>query len=92
MPVYEYECQKCGHTFEETQSIKAEPRKRCPKCRGKVQRLISSNIQVLFKGNGFYCTDYRSDEYKRRAKEDSEAGKKASKPKDKKDTKDKPKE
>ena len=79
MPVYEYECEKCGHTFEETRSITAESRKRCPKCRGKVRRLISSNVHVLFKGNGFYCTDYRSEEYRRREKEDREAGKKSSK-------------
>jgi len=73
MPTYEYECSKCGYRFEETASIKAEPRKRCPKCRGKVQRLISSNVQVLFKGNGFYVTDYRSEEYKRKAKEEKKA-------------------
>ncbi len=90
MPLYEYECQKCGHTFEERRSITAEPRKRCPKCRGKVQRLISSNIQVLFKGNGFYCTDYRSEEYKRRAKEDREAKKKPSKSEGKKEGPGKP--
>lgn len=79
MPLYEYECQKCGYVFEERQSITAEPLKRCPRCRGKVQRLISSNVHVLFKGNGFYCTDYRSEEYKKRAKEEREAGKPAAK-------------
>jgi putative FmdB family regulatory protein len=78
MPLYEYECEKCGHTFELRESITAEPRKRCPVCRGKVRRLISPNIHVLFKGNGFYCTDYRSEEYKRREREDRERGKKSS--------------
>lgn len=73
MPVYEYECQKCGYTFERTQSIQAKPLQRCPRCRGKVRRLISSGIQVLFKGNGFYCTDYRSESYKREAKKEREA-------------------
>jgi len=85
MPLYEYECQKCGHIFEKTQSITAEALKRCPKCRGKVQRLISPNVHVLFKGNGFYCTDYRSEEYKRKAKEEREAAK-PSKDKGKGDT------
>ena len=78
MPLYEYECLKCGYTFEERQSITAEPLKRCPKCRGKIRRLISSTVHVLFKGNGFYCTDYRSEEYKRRAKQEREAASAAS--------------
>lgn len=67
MPTYEYECRKCGHTFEEFQSIKAEPLKTCPKkgCRGKVRRLMGAGAGLLFKGSGFYITDYRSEGYKK---------------------------
>ena len=70
MPTYEYECQKCGHTFEEFQSIKAEPLQKCNKkgCRGKVRRLVSAGSGLLFKGSGFYITDYRSEGYKKAAK------------------------
>ncbi len=59
MPTYEYECTKCGHTFEAFQSIKADPLSSCPKCRGKVRRLIGGGIGVIFKGSGFYSTDNR---------------------------------
>lgn len=59
MPTYEYECTKCGHVFEEFQSIQAPPRKRCPQCRGKVERLISGGAGILFRGSGFYVTDSR---------------------------------
>jgi putative FmdB family regulatory protein len=70
MPTYEYQCQKCGHTFEEFQSIKAEPLVKCTKkgCRGKVRRLIGAGAGLLFKGSGFYITDYRSEGYKKAAK------------------------
>lgn len=70
MPTYEYQCQKCGHTFEEFQSIKAEPLQKCAKkgCRGKVRRLIGGGGGLLFKGSGFYITDYRSEGYKKDAK------------------------
>ncbi len=70
MPTYEYECQKCGHTFEEYQSIKAEPLQKCNKkgCRGKVKRLVGAGGGLLFKGSGFYITDYRSEGYKKAAK------------------------
>lgn len=61
MPTYEYRCEACGHTFEEFQSITAEPIKVCPECKkSKVRRLIGTGAAVLFKGSGFYCTDYRS--------------------------------
>lgn len=59
MPTYEYECTKCGHEFEAFQSIKAEPLKRCPKCRSKVKRLLGKGAGIIFKGTGFYETDYR---------------------------------
>jgi len=68
MPTYEYECQRCGHVFERFQSMKDEPLKRCPECRGKVKRLIGAGAGIIFKGSGFYETDYRSEEYRRKAK------------------------
>lgn len=75
MPTYEYECQKCGKTFELFQSMKDEPIKVCPdkKCRGKVKRLIGTGAGLIFKGSGFYITDYRSEGYKQAAKNDSSA-------------------
>ena len=72
MPTYEYECLKCGHRFECVQRITDPPRKRCPKCRGKVRRLVSSGAGMIFKGSGFYTTDYRSESYKKQKKKESE--------------------
>ena len=79
MPTYDYECPKCSHTFEEFQSITAEPLTKCPQkgCRGRVKRLIGTGGGLLFKGTGFYITDYRSDSYKQGEK----AAKKDSSPK-----------
>jgi putative FmdB family regulatory protein len=79
MPTYEYSCQKCGQTFEAFQSIRAEPFRECPKelCRlpkwahGKVKRLPGSGAGLIFKGSGFYSTDYRSESYKAAAKKES---------------------
>jgi putative FmdB family regulatory protein len=73
MPTYEYECEKCGQVFEEFQSITAEPLKKCNKegCDGNVHRLLSAGAGFLFKGSGFYITDYRSDSYKKSAKSDT---------------------
>ncbi len=70
MPTYEYACRKCGLVFEEFQSITAPPLKKCRKkgCDGEVRRLISPGAGFLFKGNGFYQTDYRSDSYTKAAK------------------------
>jgi putative FmdB family regulatory protein len=62
MPTYEYECRRCGHLFEEFQSITAPPRSRCPRCRGKVERLISAGAGIVFKGSGFYVTDARKSQ------------------------------
>jgi putative FmdB family regulatory protein len=71
MPTYEYECDACQHRFEEFQSITADPIKKCPKCgKNKVRRLISAGAAVLFKGSGFYTTDYRSSSYKKAAAAD----------------------
>ncbi len=60
MPTYEYICQKCKHEFEEFQSIKADPLKICPQCGGPVIRKIGSGAGLLFKGSGFYITDYKN--------------------------------
>jgi putative FmdB family regulatory protein len=70
MPTYEYECSKCHHRFERVHSIKAPPLKTCPECRGRVRRVISGGAGVIFKGSGFYQTDYRSEGYKKAAKAD----------------------
>ncbi len=75
MPTYEYICRACGHEFEEFQSIKAEPTAVCPKCRKKkVDRKISGGGAVIFKGRGFYETDYRSESYKSGADAEKKAG------------------
>jgi putative FmdB family regulatory protein len=79
MPTYEYVCEKCGHTFEQFQPIAAKPLKTCPQdvCaqkrwgKGRVKRLISTGVGLLFKGSGFYITDYRSENYKQGAKKES---------------------
>ncbi len=71
MPTYEYECEKCGHRFEVFQSMTEPPRKRCPKCRGKVRRLIGGGAGIVFKGTGFYTTDYRSSSYKEQKRKES---------------------
>lgn len=74
MPTYDYECAACDHKWELFQSITADPIKKCPKCRkSKARRLIGTGSSILFKGSGFYITDYRSDSYKQAAKADSEA-------------------
>ena len=83
MPTYEYECQKCGHRFELFQSIKDPPRKRCPKCRGKVKRLLGTGAGMIFKGSGFYITDYRSKSYKDQKRKESGDSKPKSEPKPK---------
>lgn len=81
MPTYEYVCSKCGHEFEQFQSIKDEPLKKCPQCRkDTVRRRISSGAGLLFKGSGFYITDYRSDGYKKAAKSEGGAPAPAAKP------------
>jgi putative FmdB family regulatory protein len=59
MPTYEYKCEKCGTVFEEFQSITDNPIKRCPTCGGKVHRLIGAGAGLIFKGSGFYLTDYK---------------------------------
>jgi putative FmdB family regulatory protein len=81
MPTYEYHCQKCDQNFEAFQSMRDEPFRECPKdlCRlrkwghGKVKRLLGTGAGVIFKGSGFYITDYRSESYKEAAKKESPA-------------------
>src|SRR5215510_15509097 len=91
MPTYEYSCEKCGKNFDAFQSMRDEPFRECPKelCRlpewghGKVKRLLGTGAGLIFKGSGFYSTDYRSESYKAAAKKDSpkpsESGDKSSK-------------
>jgi putative FmdB family regulatory protein len=63
MPTYPYRCKECNYEFEEMQSIKAEPLKKCPKCgKDTLQRIIAGGAGVVFKGSGFYSTDYRNKE------------------------------
>jgi len=66
MPTYEYECTKCGYRFESFHSIDSVSKKKCPKCKNKAQRLISGGCGLIFKGSGFYITDYK----KKSSKED----------------------
>ena len=68
MPTYDYVCDSCKHDFEEFQSIKAAALKKCPKCgKSSLRRLIGAGAAIVFKGSGFYQTDYRSDAYKKDA-------------------------
>ncbi|WP_437193494.1 FmdB family zinc ribbon protein [Planctomicrobium sp. SH527] len=72
MPTYDYECKTCEHKWEEFQSIKAAPLKKCPECgKNSATRLIGTGAGILFKGDGFYITDYRSESYKKAAAADS---------------------
>lgn len=79
MPTYDYQCAECGKMFEVFQSITAKPKRRistdCEQCEGKapVRRLIGTGGGIIFKGSGFYGTDYRSDNYKKAAKAESES-------------------
>ena len=61
MPTYDYKCQECNHSFELFQPMSAEPLKHCPKCNGKVKRLIGTGAGTIFKGSGFYQTDYKNN-------------------------------
>lgn len=79
MPTYEYECGRCGHTFEKFHSISATPPKRCPECRGKLKRKVGTGAGLLFKGSGFYITDYRSEGYKKASKAEASSGDSSSK-------------
>ena len=72
MPTYEYACDACGSRFEKFQSITAAPVKRCPECgKSRARRLIGTGAGLIFKGSGFYITDYRSESYKQAASQES---------------------
>jgi putative FmdB family regulatory protein len=89
MPTYDYECNACNHTFELFQSITAGHVRKCPECGElKVKRLIGTGSTIIFKGSGFYQTDYRSEEYKSRQKAEKSSSSSDTKDK-KKDKKEK---
>lgn len=72
MPTYDYECKSCHHTWEAFQSIKAPPLKKCPECnKNQARRVIGPGAGIIFKGSGFYITDYRSEGYKKAAAAES---------------------
>ncbi len=74
MPTYDYRCNECGHELELFQSIKAAVKRRCPECgRNTLKRLIGTGSGVIFKGSGFYQTDYRSEGYRKAAESDKKA-------------------
>lgn len=74
MPTYEYECGGCGHEWELFQKMTARPAKKCPKCKkAKARKLLSTGGGMLFKGAGFYTTEYRSESYKKAAAADKPA-------------------
>lgn len=78
MPTYEYECKKCGHVFDVFQGITDPPVRSCPQCKGKVKRLLGTGSAVMFKGSGFYETDYkRKSSTTASTGSSSEAGKKS---------------
>jgi putative FmdB family regulatory protein len=75
MPTYDYVCDACEHAFELYQSIKDDPKKQCPECgKKKLRRLIGPGAAIVFKGSGFYTTDYRSESYKKAAAAEKSAG------------------
>jgi putative FmdB family regulatory protein len=74
MPTYDYECDACGHEFELFQPITENPKKKCPQCKkSKLRRLFGTGAAIVFKGSGFYQTDYRSESYKKAAEKDSKS-------------------
>lgn len=90
MPTYEYICESCGCEFEKFQNITANPLRTCPKCgKNKLKRLIGTGAGIIFKGSGFYQTDYRSESYKKAAESEkkSSEGKKEETKTDKKESK-----
>ncbi len=78
MPTYDYECDGCGHEFELFQSISEPKKRKCPKCNKlKLRRLFGTGAAVVFKGSGFYETDYRSESYKKAAAKDKKSKEKS---------------
>ena len=79
MPTYDYECDACGHEFELFQSISDPVKRKCPECgKQKLRRLFGTGAAVVFKGSGFYQTDYRSESYKKAAEKDKKPAEKTS--------------
>jgi putative FmdB family regulatory protein len=74
MPTYEYRCPACQHEFEKLQNMSDEPGAACPECGAPAERLLSGGAGLLFKGSGFYITDYRSDSYKKAASSEKGSG------------------
>lgn len=74
MPTYDYHCDDCGHEFEIFQGMLEKKLTTCPSCGGRVRRLIGAGAGIVFKGSGFYQTDYRSADYKKRAKSERGEG------------------
>ena len=88
MPTYDYECDACGHEFELFQQISEGVKKKCPDCgKLKLRRLFGTGAAVVFKGSGFYETDYRSDSYKKGAAKEKKSGEKKDKKSDTKSEK-----
>lgn len=85
MPTYDYQCTACGHLFEVFQRMSDEPGADCPECRSKAERKISGGSGFLFRGEGFYITDSRSEDYKKKAAADV-TGRKPTKPAEKADS------
>ena len=83
MPTYEYQCDACGHRFDQFQSIKAEALRKCPACgKARLRRLIGTGGAVIFKGGGFYETDYRSEGYRKAEEAERKSGEPAAAAKD----------
>jgi putative FmdB family regulatory protein len=88
MPTYEYLCDGCGHQFEKFQSIKTNPLRKCPECgKSRLKRLLGTGGGIIFKGSGFYQTDYRSESYKKAQSSTENKPKTDTAASDKKDTK-----
>jgi putative FmdB family regulatory protein len=74
MPTYEYRCSACQHEFDKLQKMSDKPEAPCPVCGSPAERLLSGGAGLLFKGSGFYITDYRSDSYKKAARSEKSGG------------------
>ncbi|MGE0606087.1 MAG: FmdB family zinc ribbon protein [Pirellulales bacterium] len=93
MPTYDYQCDACDHKFELFQGINDPLKKKCPECgKNKLRRLFGTGAAIVFKGSGFYQTDYRSEGYKKSAAADSSSGSSESKPAESKSSESKPAE